>query len=134
MKNVMHNATICAVNLRKFREEYTGLSRPKFAAILGIPPTTLKNYELGYREVGVGALFGILNRYGEDAMLFVIANKPIGQSPEDYQRTVSPKAIPADMEIVNGGFVSKADVAKYKLGDKQASWNTYARRAFHRVA
>lgn len=25
------------------------LSRPKFAAMLGIPPTTVKNYELGYR-------------------------------------------------------------------------------------
>lgn len=32
--------------------ETMGLSRPKFAELLGVPPTTLKNYELGYREVG----------------------------------------------------------------------------------
>ena len=28
----------------------TGLSRPKFAALIGVPQTTLKNYECGYRE------------------------------------------------------------------------------------
>ena len=37
--------------IRQIRET-VGLSRPKFAELLGVPPTTLKNYELGYREVG----------------------------------------------------------------------------------
>ncbi len=41
--------------LRQLREAL-GLSRPKFADKVGIPPTTLKNYELGYREIG-GDLF-----------------------------------------------------------------------------
>ena len=37
--------------IRQIRE-VVGLSRPKFAELLSVPPTTLKNYELGYREVG----------------------------------------------------------------------------------
>ncbi|MFL9590465.1 helix-turn-helix domain-containing protein [Aeromonas schubertii] len=41
--------------LRILRESL-GLSRPKFADMLGIPPTTLKNYELNYRELGGGFL------------------------------------------------------------------------------
>lgn len=45
----------CRKRLRTLRENM-GLSRPKFAALLGIPPTTLKNYELNYREIGGGAL------------------------------------------------------------------------------
>lgn len=46
--------------LRQLREAL-GLSRPKFAEQLGIPPTTLKNYELGYREIGGGLLLVIAN-------------------------------------------------------------------------
>lgn len=46
--------------LRKLREAL-GLSRPKFAEKLGIPPTTLKNYELGYREIGGGLILQIAN-------------------------------------------------------------------------
>ena len=37
--------------IRQIRE-VIGLSRPKFAELLSVPPTTLKNYGLGYREVG----------------------------------------------------------------------------------
>lgn len=33
--------------IRQIRE-VIGLSRPKFAELLSVPPTTLKNYELGY--------------------------------------------------------------------------------------
>lgn len=33
--------------------EMLGLSRPKFAAAVGINVTTLKNYELNYRELAV---------------------------------------------------------------------------------
>ncbi|MGY3944129.1 helix-turn-helix domain-containing protein [Aeromonas tecta] len=49
--------------LRQLRETL-GLSRPKFAAQLDIPPTTLKNYELGYREIGGGLLLRIINTPG----------------------------------------------------------------------
>lgn len=49
--------------LRQLREAL-GLSRPKFAAQLDIPPTTLKNYELGYREIGGGLLLRIINTPG----------------------------------------------------------------------
>lgn len=45
----------CRQRLRKLRESM-GLSRPKFADMLGIPSTTLKNYELNYREIGGGTL------------------------------------------------------------------------------
>lgn len=45
----------CRNRLRLLRERL-GLSRPKFADMLGIPATTLKNYELNYREIGGGTL------------------------------------------------------------------------------
>ena len=47
------NSNIVTVGkkIRQIREA-VGLSRPKFADLLGVPPTTLKNYELGYQEVG----------------------------------------------------------------------------------
>lgn len=38
--------------LRYLRDNLLHLSRPKMAEIMGIPPTTLKNYELGYRDFG----------------------------------------------------------------------------------
>lgn len=38
-----------AAKLRGLRE-YLGMGRTAFAELLGIPPTTLKNYENGYRE------------------------------------------------------------------------------------
>ena len=40
---------VLAAKLRLLRE-HLKLSRPAFAELLGIPPTTLKNYENGYRE------------------------------------------------------------------------------------
>ncbi|WP_346209098.1 helix-turn-helix transcriptional regulator [Aeromonas salmonicida] len=49
-----------AKRLRQLREQLK-LSRPKFADLLGIPPTTLKNYELGYREIGGGLFLLIAN-------------------------------------------------------------------------
>ncbi|WP_421173669.1 helix-turn-helix domain-containing protein [Aeromonas enteropelogenes] len=49
-----------AKRLRQLREQLK-LSRPKFAEQLGIPPTTLKNYELGYREIGGGLFLLIAN-------------------------------------------------------------------------
>ena len=40
---------VLAAKLRRLRE-HIGMSRPEFAELLGIPPSTLKNYENGYRE------------------------------------------------------------------------------------
>lgn len=45
----------CRQRLRQLRQRL-GLSRPKFADLLGIPSTTLKNYELNYREISGGTL------------------------------------------------------------------------------
>ena len=45
------DTSLVGKKIRQIRESM-GLSRPKFAELLQIPPTTLKNYELGYREVG----------------------------------------------------------------------------------
>lgn len=47
--------------IRHIRETM-GLSRPKFAELLGVPPTTLKNYELGYREVGGAFLVALAHQ------------------------------------------------------------------------
>lgn len=52
-----------AKRLRQLREQLK-LSRPKFADQLGIPSTTLKNYELGYREIG-GGLFLLIANHSE---------------------------------------------------------------------
>jgi putative transcriptional regulator len=38
--------------LRFVRDSALQISRPKLADLMGIPPTTLKNYELGYRDFG----------------------------------------------------------------------------------
>jgi transcriptional regulator with XRE-family HTH domain len=46
--------------VRQLREAM-GLSRPKFADKLGVSPLTLKNYELGYREIGGGFLLLVAN-------------------------------------------------------------------------
>lgn len=45
------------LRLRQVRESL-GLSRPKFALMLDeqFPSTTLKNYELGYREIGISVI------------------------------------------------------------------------------
>lgn len=50
----------CRQRLRQLRESLD-LSRPKFAELLGIPPTTLKNYELAYREIGGTTLLRMAN-------------------------------------------------------------------------
>ncbi len=41
--------------------EHMGLSRPPFANMLGIPMTTLKNYELGYRDSSADLLLIFAN-------------------------------------------------------------------------
>ena len=43
--------SMLAQKIRRLRESME-MSRPEFAEMLSVPPSTLKNYELGYREVG----------------------------------------------------------------------------------
>jgi DNA-binding XRE family transcriptional regulator len=50
-----------ALRIRMIREALE-LSRPKFAELIGVPATSLKNYELGYREVGWPTVYALLNR------------------------------------------------------------------------
>ncbi|MFP2770830.1 helix-turn-helix domain-containing protein [Oceanisphaera sp. KMM 10153] len=45
------DTSLVGKKIRQIREAM-GLSRPRFAELIQVPPTTLKNYELGYREVG----------------------------------------------------------------------------------
>ncbi len=54
MTNVSITVDLSTVGkrLRYVRDSRLFLSRPKLADLMGIPPTTLKNYELDYREFG----------------------------------------------------------------------------------
>lgn len=50
-----------AKKIRIVRER-VGMSRPKFAALIGVPPDSLKNYELGLREsIPADLLLAIIN-------------------------------------------------------------------------
>lgn len=71
------DTSIVGKKIRQIRESM-GLSRPKFAELLQVPPTTLKNYELGYREVG-GAFLVALAQHPElhKFTLWLLADRPI---------------------------------------------------------
>ena len=74
--------------IRQIRE-VIGLSRPKFAELLSVPPTTLKNYELGYREVGGAFLVSMASHPQlHQFTLWLLSDKTapeMGQiSPEHY--------------------------------------------------
>lgn len=61
-----------AIRIRKLREA-SGLSRPKFAALLdNMPATTLKNYELAYREPGAKIIQDIGIVYGPDVLVWLV--------------------------------------------------------------
>ena len=49
---------IAAQNLRNLRK-FLGVSRPNFAEMLQTPPTTIKNYELGYRALSFACVQNI---------------------------------------------------------------------------
>ena len=52
--------------IRHVREQLE-MSRPKFANLIGIPPTTLKNYECGYRDaVPASLLLKLIHCQGPD--------------------------------------------------------------------
>ncbi|GAA3525844.1 MULTISPECIES: helix-turn-helix domain-containing protein [Zobellella] len=80
------DTSLVGKKIRQIRETM-GLSRPKFAELLQVPPTTLKNYELGYREVG-GAFLVALAQHPElhKYTLWLLSNKTLSEvgqvSPE----------------------------------------------------
>ncbi len=63
----------------------------KFADLLGVPPTTLKNYELGYREVG-GAFLVALAHHPDlhKFTLWLLADKKVAEigqiGPDDIAK------------------------------------------------
>ena len=59
---------IAAQNLRNLRK-FLDVSRPTFAEMLQIPPTTIKNYELGYRKVSLTCVQNIA----------ALLSKPLGE-------------------------------------------------------
>lgn len=77
-----------ARRIRTLRET-TGLSRPKFAAVMGnMPSATLKNYELHYRETSLQIIQYIAAVFGPAVMTWVITG--LGSiSEEDVKRSVA---------------------------------------------
>lgn len=64
-----------ARRIRVLRET-CGLSRPKFAAVMGnMPMTTLKNYELNYRETGLPIIQYIAAVFGPSVVVWVITGE-----------------------------------------------------------
>ena len=51
-----HTPASLPARLLSIRNHY-GISRSVFAEVLGIPQPTLKNYELGYREIDVNVMY-----------------------------------------------------------------------------
>lgn len=52
--------------------EYMVQSRPTFADMLDVPSTTIKNYELGYRQVPASLIQQIGKELGADCMVWVM--------------------------------------------------------------
>lgn len=51
-ETALTDLTTIGKRLRYVRDQKLNISRPAMADLMGIPPTTLKNYELDYREFG----------------------------------------------------------------------------------
>lgn len=75
--------------------ELLGMSRPKFAEALGIPPTTLKNYELGYRACDLNIVISMLwkPQMRELTAAMFVHTQPLKRietvKPYEYEFTVS---------------------------------------------
>ena len=77
--------TLVAKRIRQFRESLA-LSRPKFSDALDVPPTTLKNYELGYRTAGSEFLIAVGKLYGTPVMLWMMGFPSTYELPKDDAR------------------------------------------------
>lgn len=75
--------------------ELLGMSRPKFAEALGIPPTTLKNYELGYRTCDLNIVLTMIWKPAmrELTAAMFVHTQPLKRidtvKPFEYEFTVS---------------------------------------------
>lgn len=66
-----------AKRIRKLREACE-LSRPKFSALLdNMPATTLKNYELAYREPGAKIIQDIGNIFGGEVLVWLVLGRGV---------------------------------------------------------
>lgn len=71
-----------AKRIRRLREA-CGLSRPKFAHLVGgMPSTTLKNYELQYREPGVRIIQEIARVFGPQVLVWVMTGYGVVNTQE----------------------------------------------------
>lgn len=77
--------TLVAKRIRQFRESLA-LSRPKFSDALDVPPTTLKNYELGYRTAGSEFLIAVGKLYGTPVVLWMMGFPSTYELPKDDAR------------------------------------------------
>lgn len=71
--------------IRQFRESIE-LSRSKFSDALGVPPTTLKNYELNYRTTGSEFLVAVGRVYGVQVMLWMMGFPSTYELPTDNRK------------------------------------------------
>lgn len=77
--------------------EALNLSRPKFAAAIGMCPTTLKNYELNYRELSIPSALSVSSCFKNEASvtLFILGLNPDFMSTitsDQLRATFTPKA------------------------------------------
>ena len=77
--------TLVAKRIRQFRESMA-LTRPKFSDALDVPPSTLKNYELGYRTAGSEFLIAVGKLYGTPVMLWMMGFPSTYELPKDDAR------------------------------------------------
>lgn len=65
------------------------MGRPEFAALINMPPTTLKNYELGYRECDLETVQRMLwHRDLHELAMAMFVNTPIVELYEDKYRFI----------------------------------------------
>ena len=87
--------------------EALALSRPKFADLLDMPQTSLKNHELCYREVSGQVLHDIL--HNKETMLY--AREMFLEVPP-LRRNVETKSFVADLSV---GHVMLSDSEAFEL-------------------
>lgn len=93
--------SITARRVRMVREAMN-MSRPGFADLLQCPPTTLKNYELGYREVGGQFLINMGKILGANTVLYVMDVKNLESNLEQH------------IDRVRDNLAAKGVTVKYK--------------------
>lgn len=60
--------------LRTVREAEE-MSRPVFGSLLELPPTTIKNYELGYRHTAAEVILGLYHAFGANIAFWALTGR-----------------------------------------------------------